>query len=290
VRRPAEGAKPPRTSSKARSAPGPQPLRLAVVGASGRMGRSVIRLAIERGDRVVCAIASSEVGRDAGELAGLGAIGVVIVEDGTAIARASADVIVDFSSPEATSALAATAAAAKVALVSGTTGLGAAASRALDRASKDVAVLWEPNMSVGVHVLAELVEAAVLKLGRSYDVEIVEVHHRLKVDAPSGTALKLAEVARAARGDGALFVNGREGRPGVRPAAQIGVHAVRGGDVVGDHVVHLLGAGERLELAHRASTRDLFAHGALRAARWIAGKPAGRYGMRDVLASCQNVP
>ena len=118
-------------------------------------------------------------------------------------------------------------------------------------------------------------------LGPEFDIEIVEAHHRLKVDAPSGTALRIAEIAREARG-GARFVHGREGQPGARAPAEIGIHAVRGGDVVGDHSVFLLGTGERIELVHRASSRDLFARGALRFARWIAGKPAGRYGMADV--------
>ena len=136
-------------------------------------------------------------------------------------------------------------------------------------------------MSVGVHVLGALVARAVAMLGPDFDIEIVEAHHRLKVDAPSGTALRVAEIAREARG-GAGFVHGREGRPGPRAPAEIGVHAVRGGDVVGDHSVYFLGSGERIELVHRASSRDLFATGALRFARWIAGKPPGRYAMADM--------
>jgi 4-hydroxy-tetrahydrodipicolinate reductase len=172
--------------------------------------------------------------------------------------------------------------------VSGTTGLDDAAKRALDAASAGCAVLWEPNMSVCVHVLASLVERAVAALGAGYDVELVEAHHRAKVDAPSGTAVRLGEVvraARSARGQGdARLVHGREGRPGPRGAAEIGMHALRGGDVVGDHTVFFFGEGERIELTHRASSRDLFAHGALRAARWIAGKKPGRYTLSDVLA------
>jgi 4-hydroxy-tetrahydrodipicolinate reductase len=168
-------------------------------------------------------------------------------------------------------------------LVSGTTGLDEAAKRAQGLAATKTAVLWEPNMSPGVYVLGELVRRAIEMLGPEFDVEIVEAHHRMKVDAPSGTAARLAEVARAARGDGSSLIHGREGRPGARPRAEIGVHALRGGDVVGDHTVGLYGAGERLELTHRASNRDLFAHGAVRAAAWIAGKPPGRYGLSDVL-------
>jgi 4-hydroxy-tetrahydrodipicolinate reductase len=257
-------------------------MRLAVVGASGRMGRAVVRLAREEGTEIVCAVGMSDVGRDAGELAGIGAIGTPIVDGLAAIEQAGADVVVDFSSPAATLALAPMAATAKSAIVCGTTGLGEEARSALDRAARYVAVIWEPNMSVGVHVLGRLVAQAVAGLA-DWDVEIVETHHRAKVDAPSGTALRLADTVRAARAAGARIVHGRQGKPGPRGADEIGVHAVRGGDVVGDHVVGLLGGGERIELAHRATSRDVFAHGALRAARWIAGRGAGRYTLGDVL-------
>ncbi|HEY1694896.1 MAG TPA: 4-hydroxy-tetrahydrodipicolinate reductase [Polyangiaceae bacterium] len=256
-------------------------MRLAVVGASGRMGRAVIRIAHEQGVEVACAIGATDVGRDAGELAGVGATGVCVVDGLAALEHARADVVVDFSSPAGTLALAPVAAASGVAVVSGTTGLEADARDALDRASARIPVLWEPNMSIGVHVLAELVERAASALA-AWDVEIVETHHRAKVDAPSGTALRLAGAVKSARA-GSRLVHGREGKPGVRAAEEIGIHAVRGGDVVGDHVVHLLGGGERLELAHRATSRDVFAHGALRAARWIAGRAAGRYTLGDVL-------
>ena len=223
-------------------------------------------------------------GRDAGELAGIGPLGVHVTNDLAGLPQAGAAVLIDFSTADFFPSVAAMAAQAGVALVSGTTGLDAGGVAALARASERVPVLWEPNMSVGVHVLAGLVREAVLRLGLGYDVEVVETHHRLKVDAPSGTAMRLVEVAREARADGAALAHGREGRPGVRPVAEIGVHAVRGGDVIGDHTVHLLGAGERLELTHRATSRDLFAHGALRAARFLAGKAPGRYGLPDLLA------
>jgi len=239
-------------------------MRIAVVGARGRMGRTVVRLAEEQGLELAVALDTGE------SLASL--------------ASARADVVVDFSSPSATTELAGVAAAAGVAIVSGTTGLHAEALAALDRAAQRVPVAWEPNMSVGVHVLGALVARAIAMLGPEFDVEVVEAHHKMKVDAPSGTALRLAEIARDARG-GARFVHGREGNAGSRAASEIGVHAVRGGDVVGDHTVYLLGAGERLELVHRASSRELFASGALRVARWIVGKPAGRYGMEDVLGA-----
>src|SRR5262249_29985584 len=143
-------------------------------------------------------------------------------------------------------------------------------------------VLWEPNMSVGVHVLAALVEKAASALGPAFDVEVVEVHHRAKVDAPSGTAIRLGDVVKKARGS--HYVHGREGRPGPRKPDELGMHAIRGGDVIGDHTVFFFGDGERIELTHRASSRDLFAHGAVRAAAWLAGRGAGRYSLSDVLA------
>jgi len=256
-------------------------MRLAVVGASGRMGRAVIRLAREAGHDVVCAVGTTDVGRDAGELAGVGPIGTCVVDALAALEHARVDVAIDFSGPSATLALAPIVAAAGTALVSGTTGLADEARAALDHAAARVPVLWEPNLSIGVHVLARLVAQAAAAL-EGWDVEIVETHHRAKVDAPSGTALRLAEAVEQARA-GLHMVHGRQGRPGARRADEIGMHAVRGGDVVGDHVVHLLGGGERVELSHRATNRDVFAHGALRAASWLAGKTPGRYSLRDVL-------
>jgi 4-hydroxy-tetrahydrodipicolinate reductase len=256
-------------------------VQIAVLGASGRMGRAVVRLAHEAGLEVVLAIAASEVGRDVGELAGIGAIGTTITADPAALAASAADVVIDFSAPAALVRVAALCADAGVALVSGTTGLDDAAKLALDHAAARCAVLWEPNMSIGVHVLASLVEKALASLGPSFDVEVVEVHHRAKVDAPSGTAIRLGDVVKTAR-EG-RYVHGRHGKPGARHADEIGMHAVRGGDVVGDHTVFFFGDGERLELTHRASSRDLFAHGAVRAARWIAARPAGRYHLADLL-------
>jgi 4-hydroxy-tetrahydrodipicolinate reductase len=237
-------------------------MRIAIVGGRGRMGRTIAALAAEQGMEVALAI-------DAGDRL-------------SALATSGADVVIDFSSPAGTMELAAVAASAGIALVSGTTGLDDDAHAALERAAARIPVAWEPNMSVGVHVLSALVARAVELLGPEFDIEIVEAHHRLKVDAPSGTALRLAEVARSARA-GSRFVYGREGRPGAREAAEIGIHAVRGGDVIGDHSVQLMGPGERIELVHRASSRDLFARGALRVARWVKGKAPGRYGMEDVL-------
>jgi 4-hydroxy-tetrahydrodipicolinate reductase len=258
-------------------------MRLALVGASGRMGRAVARLARADGVMIVCAVGATDVGRDLGDLVGLGPLGVTVVDTLSAIGPAAPDVVVDFSASSVVPALAPIAASAGVAIVSGTTGLGDEARAALDRAAERVPVLWEPNMSLGVHILSRVVAEAVQALA-DWDVEIVETHHRAKVDAPSGTALRLAEVVRRARTGATRLVHGRQGRPGARAPDEIGMHALRGGDVVGDHVVHLMGGGERLELTHRATSRDVFAHGALRAARWIAGKPAGTYALADVLS------
>ncbi len=230
------------------------------------MGKAVIRLANEHGARVVASVE-----RDLG-----------------VVKTSGAKVLVDFSSPSVVADAARACADSGIALVSGTTGLEAEANRALDAAAGRVPVLWEPNMSVGVLVLSDLLRRAIASLGPGYDVEIVETHHRLKADAPSGTAVRLAEIAKeevGKRGEGApVLVKGRDGKPGARRPNEIGVLAVRGGDVVGDHVVHLFGEGERLELVHRASSRDVFAIGALRAAGWLAGKRAGRYTLRDVLS------
>jgi 4-hydroxy-tetrahydrodipicolinate reductase len=258
-------------------------VRLAIVGASGRVGRAVVGLAQAAGTQIVCAVGISDIGRDAGDVAGIGAIGTCIVDGLAALEHARADVVIDFSAPSATLGLASIAAQAGSAIVSGTTGLGVEARAALERASKQIPVLWEPNMSLGVHVLGRLVSQAVAML-TDWDVEIVETHHRAKVDAPSGTALLLAEKARAGRATTVTpVVHGRHGSPGPRPDDEIGMHALRGGDVAGDHTVHLLGGGERIELTHRATNREVFARGALRAANWIVTRGAGLYTMYDVL-------
>lgn len=249
------------------------------------MGRAVTRLALDAGHSVVAAIGASEVGRDAGEIAGASACGVAITSDLGVLATCGATVVIDFSAAELLPEVAERCADAGIALVSGTTGLDAEAQLALQAASDRVAVLWEPNMSAGVFVLGVLLARAIELLGLGFDVELTETHHRAKIDAPSGTAKRLVEVAKRARGDKDVVISGRDGKPGRRPEREIGVFALRGGDVVGDHTVHLLGAGERIELTHRATSRDLFASGALRAAVWLSGKPAGRYGLADVLGT-----
>jgi len=260
-------------------------VKLALHGATGRMGLAITRLASAAGDVQIVGAACSgtdpAAGRDIGELAGVGSLGVVTTPD-VASALLGADVVIDFSIAAAVAPLAALAARQKVALVSGTTNLDDAAKAALDRASQSVPMLWAANMSLGIQVLAELVEQAVRKLGLGYDVEIAEIHHRKKVDAPSGTAKRLAEAAKLARAE-LKPVHGRSGDVGPRKDEEMAVYGLRGGDVIGDHTVYLFGQGERLELTHRASSRDLFAHGALSAARFVAGKPAARYTIADVL-------
>lgn len=262
-------------------------MRIALHGATGRMGLELTRLAHAASDlQIVGAVCSSvdpAQGRDIGELAGVGTVGVVATAD-LGAGLLGADVVIDFSVASAAPGLLAVAARQKVPVVSGTTNLDGAGKQALDKAAEAVPVVWAPNMSVGVQVLAELVQHAIKRLGEGYDVEIVEIHHRRKVDAPSGTAKRLVDAARSARVDGKT-VHGREGEVGARTDAEIGVFGLRGGDVVGDHTVYLLGLGERLELTHRASSRELFAHGALKAARFVVGKKPGLYTIADVLGA-----
>jgi len=262
-------------------------MKLALHGASGRMGAAVLSLARTNtagSFEIVGAAAErgcAAIGRDLGEIHGMTPVGVA-VQDDIASALLGAEVVIDFSHRRAVPVLAKVAAREKIAIVSGTTGLDAAGLEALDEAAKTVPVLWAPNMSLGIQVLAELVQHAVRRLGAGFDVEIVEVHHRNKADAPSGTASRLAREVEQVRGE-LRKVGGREGMVGARTAEEMGVLAVRGGDVVGDHTVHLLGNGERLELTHRATSRELFARGALFAAKAIVSRPAGRYTLADIL-------
>ena len=237
---------------------------IGILGSDGRMGRAIADAATAAGVPVAGGV---DRGGDAGALA------------------AAAGVLIDFSSPDALDAHLAAARAAGTPILVGTTGLSATHHAAIDAAARDVAVLQTGNTSLGVTLLATLVEQAAARLGSAWDVEIVEVHHRHKVDAPSGTALLLGEAAAAGRGIDleTVRVGGRDGVTGARPEGAIGFAALRGGSVVGDHRVILAGEGERIELAHVAEDRGLFARGAVKAALWLAGQPAGRYAMRDVL-------
>lgn len=264
---------------------------IVVLGAGGRMGRRIMALA-EAGTeaRVAGAVevaGSPLVGRDAGELAGTAALGVVVAADfAAAIAGAApGSVAIDFTAPEATLAHARQAAASGTPIVVGTTGFSREQRAELEALSAKTALLLSANMSIGVNVLLGLVGEAVRRLGPAFDIEIVEIHHNKKKDAPSGTALALAEAAAAAAGvdPASSFTLAREGLTGERRPGEIGVVALRGGDNVGEHTVMLLGTGERVELSHRASSRDCLAAGAVRAGAWLHGKPPGLYSMKDVL-------
>ncbi len=263
-------------------------IRVVVAGAAGRMGGHILRMVrAEPGMEIAGATerAGFAQGVDAGVAAGVGAIGVPIVTSlDDALAR-GADALVDFTSFEASAAHAEVCARRGVAHVIGSTGFTREARTRVQAAATRVPVVLSPNMSVGVNVLFALVAEAARILGDGYDVEIVELHHRKKKDAPSGTALRLAEVAaEALRRDPARdLAFARHGMIGERPAREIGVQTLRGGDVVGEHTVFFAGEGERLELTHRATSRDQFASGAVRAARWVQGRPPGLYDMADVL-------
>lgn len=250
------------------------------------MGKTLVRLIHEAADLelsgAVDAAESPLLGKDAGEVAGVGALGWPITASLEAVA--SADVVIDFSLPVALPALIAAVRRYSRPLVLATTGLDDALWKQVDELARDVPLIAAPNYSTGVAVLYHLAQKASALLS-DFDLEVIEMHHRNKVDAPSGTALGLA--AAAARGREldakAHSVYGREGHPGARTDKEIGVMTLRGGDVIGDHTLILAGPGERLELSHRATNRDLFARGALRAARWLADKAPGRYGMSHVL-------
>jgi 4-hydroxy-tetrahydrodipicolinate reductase len=249
--------------------------RLAISGATGRMGRAVARLAAEHHFTVVGALAAP------GD-AGIVIEGMKVVADPVE-AIENAEVVIDFSHAGAVVPLVRACRARAIPLVSGTTNLADDAKLAIEDLAKVAPVLWAPNMSVGVQLLAEIVEQAVRRLGVGYDAEVIEIHHGKKVDAPSGTAKRLVDSIRAGMDADEPLVHGREGEVGARRKGEIGVHAVRGGDVIGDHTVLLLGQGERIELTHKATSRDLFAIGALRAARFLLGRPLGRYTIKDLL-------
>ena len=266
-------------------------VRIAVAGAGGRMGQALIEATLSDPELALAAafdVAGSPLaGRDAGERFGR-ATGVIVGSDADA-AAATADVLIDFTRPEGTLAHLAACVRHRTGAVVGTTGLGDAHKAELADRAKSVPVVFAPNMSVGVNVLLALVENAARRLGAGYDIEVVEMHHRHKVDAPSGTALGLGEAA--ARGAGiALAQNAiyaREGTTGERKRGAIGFASLRGGDVVGEHTVIFAGAGERVELSHRAASRQNFASGALRAAHFVAAQRAqgraGLFDMQDVL-------
>lgn len=264
------------------------PMRLVVVGAAGRMGKSLIRAMAENPGVVLHAAIEREgsphIGADSGVIAGLGANGVPITSAALE-AFVGADGVLDFTSPAATLEFARLTAQARLVHIIGTTGLSAADEAALTLAGRHGTLIRSGNFSLGVNLLAALVEGAAKALQAGWDIEIVEMHHRLKVDAPSGTALLLGEAAARGRGTALdpLRLPAREGQTGVRPDGAIGFAALRGGSVIGDHSVIIAGAGERIELRHVAEDRGLFAAGAIKAALWGRGRPSGLYSMRDVL-------
>jgi 4-hydroxy-tetrahydrodipicolinate reductase len=263
-------------------------MKLVVTGAGGRMGRSVIRAICEtEGATLSGALAregSPHLGKDAGELAGVGPLGVEVTSDPLPLI-AHADGIVDFSSPAATVANAGYAAQARIVHVIGTTGCSADDDAAIAAAARHAIIVKSGNMSLGVNLLAVLVEQAAAALPADFDIEILEMHHRHKVDAPSGTALLLGEAAAAGRGIGLAdnSVRVRDGHTGPRGQGAIGFATLRGGSVVGEHSAYFAGPAETLVLTHKAEDRAIFANGALKAALWGRGRKPGLYSMRDVL-------
>ncbi len=252
------------------------------------MGLRLVALATETpGLEVVAAVERAghpNVSRDAGESAGIGRLGVAI-SDNVGRALTEGEVVIDFSAPESTLALIPRAIERQRSLVIGTTGLPADGLTAIRDASAKVPIVFAPNMSLGMNVMFKIVADVARALGPGYDVEIVEAHHRLKKDAPSGTALRLGQILAEATKHRLeeVGVYSRHGDIGPRTPSEIGIQTVRAGDIVGDHTVIFGGLGERLEITHRASSRDTFARGALRAAQWLAGKAPGLYDMQDVL-------
>ena len=262
-------------------------LKIAIVGAGGRMGRMIIESTLHDGQATLVAALDQPgmpaLGKDAGELVGL-PCGVPITTDAEAgIARA--DCVIDFTRPEGTLAHLAICLRHKVAIVIGTTGFDEAGKQAIAAAAREIPIVFTPNMSVGVNVVFKLLDTATRLLAQGYDIEIVEAHHKHKVDAPSGTALRMGEVVARALGRDLqkCGVFGRHGLTGERDAESIGFASVRGGDIVGDHTVMYCATGERIEISHKAASRMPYALGSLRAARFLAGKQSGLFDMQDVL-------
>ncbi len=262
-------------------------IRIAIVGASGRMGRMLIETVLRDGAaKLVAAIDQpgvAAIGKDAGELVGL-PCGLPVSDDVEAGIRA-ADCLIDFTRPQGTLEHLAHCRRHKVGIVIGTTGFDDAGKQAVADAASEIPVVFAPNMSVGVNVVFKLLDTASRILSEGYDVEIVEAHHRHKIDAPSGTALRMGEVVAKALGRDLdeCAIYGREGVTGERDGATIGFATVRGGDIVGDHTVMYCGIGERVEISHKAGSRMPYARGSLRAARFLAGKQSGLFDMQDVL-------
>ncbi len=263
-------------------------MRMAVMGASGRMGQMLVRLIDEDARAELSAVVERAghdwIGQDLGTAMGGGALGLTVTDDVEA-ALACSDAIIDFTTPAVTVALAEAAAEAGVAHVIGTTGFSECDLAAIARTARKGRIVRAGNMSLGVNLLVTLTQQVARALGAEYDIEIVEAHHRHKVDAPSGTALMLGEAAAEGRGVSLAETadRGRDGITGARADGAIGFHAIRGGDFIGEHDVIFAGPGERITLRHVASDRALFARGALKAALWLEEQGPGEYSMRDVL-------
>ncbi len=263
-------------------------MKLAIAGAAGRMGRVLTRIVHETEGAEVAGglepMGSPHMGADMGELAGLGALGVAITGDAAALFK-KVDGIVDFTVPKATVALAELSAQARIVHVIGTTGIDEAGEAAIKSAARNARIVKSGNMSLGVNLLAVLVRKVAASLGEEFDIEVLEMHHRHKIDAPSGTALLLGEAAAQGRGIDlkSHSVRSRDGHTGARKAGDIGFAALRGGSVVGEHTVMFAGPAERIEISHKAESRDIFARGAVRAALWAKNQKPGLYSMADVL-------
>ena len=263
-------------------------IRIAVAGASGRMGLCLIKAAVlAESAALVVAVSrpgSDAVGKDVGELIGIGALGIKVVDDLASVVD-QFDVLIDFTRPDTSMAFIELCRQAGKKIVIGTTGYSDAQKAVIAEAAKDEAIVLAPNMSVGVNLALKLLEMTAKVMGDYTDIEVIEAHHRHKVDAPSGTALRMGEVIADALGrdlkDCAIY--GREGNTGERDRKTIGFSTIRAGDIVGEHTVMFADEGERVEITHKATSRMTFANGALRAAVWLKDKPNGLYDMQDVL-------
>ncbi|MDN5565821.1 MAG: 4-hydroxy-tetrahydrodipicolinate reductase [Psychrobacter sp.] len=263
-------------------------INIGVIGAGGRMGRMLIE-AVQDNPLTTLSAAierqgSSLVGADAGEVASIGRIDIKIVDD-LVVVIDNIDVLIDFSLPEATEQNMQICAEHKVAMVIGTTGFNEQQEQVLTEASKHIAIVYAGNYSTGVNLSLKLLSMAAKAFGTEADVEVIEAHHKHKIDAPSGTAYMMAEAVAEARGQDLkqVAVYGREGQTGAREAGTIGIHAIRGGEIIGDHTVMFIADGEVVEITHRARARMTFAAGAVRATTWIVHKKSGQYNMQDVL-------
>ena len=263
-------------------------VKVIVTGAGGRMGTRLVSLIKETPNLVLVGAVERKghpaVGADAGETAGCGRLGVAVTDNLAALAD-RAQVLVEFTSPDATLMHLAIMAASRKAMVIGTTGFSAEQLAGLRELAKAIPCVFAPNMSVGVNVLLKMLPQIARTLGEDYDIEVLEAHHRLKKDAPSGTALKMAQVLAEAMGKAldAVAAYGRKGMIGERKRGEIGMQVIRAGDIIGDHTVLFGGLGERIEVTHRVQSRDTFARGALRAAQWVVTQAPGLYDMQDVL-------